>query len=147
MNTKLSYIIKEKSKEYDFPLLNAKLYSQLTELEKMKVDYKTNSIRAEQAELIYNFEKKTQIIVTQNDIITDKKKICLSQIVNIAIDKTEKKNAQENFGPMFYKFELTKWIIELRDEKNIELGFEKGKAFYSFYHILQKILRIKKYWN
>ena len=48
---------------------------------------------------------------------------------------------------MFAKFELTTWIIGFRDGTSIEIKLEKGKAYYSFYHILQKLLRTKGYWN
>lgn len=147
MDSKLRNIIIEKSKEYEFPLLGAKLYSQLTESEKVKVDSITDNIGIEKAELIYNPENESQVIITQNQLITKENKILLSQIKNLRTNKSEQKSVKENFDRMIYKFELTKWVIELRDGTSIEIKLEKGKAYYSFYHILQKLLRTKDYWN
>ncbi|WP_299227721.1 hypothetical protein [uncultured Psychroserpens sp.] len=147
MRTNLTNILKEKSKEYNFPLLNAKLYSQLTENEKLNVNFITQKLETDKAELIYNSEKISPIIITQNHIIISERKIDLAQIEYLKTNSSEQKLVRENFDKMLAKFELTKWNIGLQNGENIEIELKKGKTYYSFYHIMQKLLRTKQYWN
>jgi len=147
LNSRLRNILIEKSKEYKFPLHSARLYSQLTETEKVKVNFITDNIGTEKAELIYNPENASQVIITLNHLITKENKIHLSQIINLRTNEYEQKDVKEKFDRMVYKFELTKWVIGLRNGSSIEIELKKGRAYYSFYHILQKLLRAKGYWN
>ena len=143
----LANIINDKSKQFNFPLPQAKLYIQLTDNEKSNIDDIVKKYSLELPYIIYNIDKPNPILITKNYLIkfTDNDYLILrlADITGLNSDEQERFFTKQNHPRNLYKFELTKWIVEINNKTKVEVELEKGEAYYSFYHILKKILVFK----
>jgi hypothetical protein len=137
--------VTEKAIKYGVPSEHSSLFDNLDE--EFKIDF-YNSIRDKQFGLpILRFSHSNGfwvLIGTKELAWFDNDKIQFVKIKDIeryeALDKEEAKNKESD--PMLVKFQMERLGLITKDNRRIELCIEKNKEFFSFQHMMIRIMKL-----
>jgi len=147
-NDELFEEVKAKVASYDFPLPTSKLFIDLDHSDQLKYNELLSGLDIGSPLLFYLQKDKgwvtigTKRIAIHDGLKTDT--VELDKVVSIKPDADEKAKRRNEFED--YKFELSNWLLVDPNGNEYKIRIEKGKTYYSFYHVLQKILRLKGIW-
>jgi hypothetical protein len=142
-------IISQKLNEFDFPYPTASLYKDLCFDKKRSIDNILQTLNIDNPIVFYSLINGDWLVITsskvviQNDRLT--KIIGFDEIIRIKSDRNERFN--ESKSSLALAFDLRNWIIVDKNNDEYLISIEKGKIWGSFFHLMQKILRHKGYWE
>ncbi len=143
-NNAMQDILREKLSAYDFPYDTASLFADLSNQMQTELNLIISNYHIGEPLVYYSQTTEGWVLLTSNAILinecTKVHIVSFESFVSINSDPDERLAFDTT-----YKFELSNWVVKDKFDNAYLISIDKGKIYYSFYHVLIKILRTQGY--